>query len=852
MSVPIRPNPLGINKNDNVPLTLTSTQANSTVKLAKIGSPVVSGLQYNVNNNGWQQYTINTTISLDNIGDYVQFKNTLEELGQSLNDYVQFVMTGSISASGNMQSMLNFIDETKPFCFVGVFRNCTCLVSAPELPSISLANSCYQNMFVACTSLTKAPALPATKMAHSCYGAMFIDCISLVDIPELPSTNLASICYSAMFRNCRSLIVAPDLPAENLATYCYNEMFRGCVRLQKAPELPATTLAPFCYQGMFSECASLTEAPELPATTLADSCYVNMFVLCTSLTEAPELPATTLASYCYGAMFSACSSLVNAPELPATTLADNCYGHMFNACSSLTTAPELLATTLAPYCYQGMFSECASLTKAPELPASVLKEYCYGNLFENNESIQKIDVNFESWSNSTEEWTKYIYQDGVFLKPENLSEEYGYSKIPVNFTPFDKDKPLTLTAVEISTVKITKNGNPTAFNLLYKKNNGEWTQYSLDTIIDLNEGDFVQFKNITTNQFSTGNNDYYNFVMTGEIKASGNVQSLVNFSNTADWYAFRKLFQNCGSLIEAPTVLPAKHVSGYAYASMFGKTSITNMPIMLAEDFGEEACYYMFEECPIKYAKILDKKGLNGVSCFERMFNNCTLLNVIEVDFTEWDTVNGNNEHKDWCSGIDSSGTFLKKPELTKTFDNNRIKPSWNVYNPLKFIQASGTQYVNTGIIPSGNFEVEVCCTGVLNFGCRTDMLQNEFRFSMGINQIDFAFGNDLYSYSKTGIGNEKNIIRYGTDGKFYVNNELVYSSQSSVSQYYSLYAFALNSNGTPIYNGAYPSRIFRIKMWRDGVLVSDIIPVDADGGHLFDRFNNTCLPNSGTGDFVI
>ena len=224
----------------------------------------------------------------------------------------------------------------------------------------------------------------------------------------------------------------------------------------------------------------------------------------------------------------------------------------------------------------------------------------------------------------------------------------------------------------------------------------------------------------------------------------------------------------------------------------------------------------------------------------------------IEVDFTEWDTVNGNNEHKDWCSGIDSSGTFLKKPELTKTFDNNRIKPSWNVYNPLKFIQASGTQNVNTGIIPSGNFEVEVCCTGVLNFGCRTDMLQNEFRFSMGINQIDFAFGNDLYSYSKTGIGNEKNIIRYGTDGKFYVNNELVYSSQSSVSQYYSLYAFALNSNGTPIYNGAYPSRIFRIKMWRDGVLVSDIIPVDADGGHLFDRFNNTCLPNSGTGDFVI
>ena len=48
------------------------------------------------------------------------------------------------------------------------------------------------------------------------------------------------------------------------------------------------------------------------------------------------------------------------------------------------------------------------------------------------------------------------------------------------------------------------------------------------------------------------------------------------------------------------------------------------------------------------------------------------------------------------------------------------------------------------------------------------------------------------------------------------------------------------------------PSKILRIKMWRDGVLVSDIIPVNADDGHLFDELNNILFPNSGTGDFVI
>lgn len=804
MSIPIPLNPLGINKNKRSPLTLTATQTNSTVKLTAAGNPIVNGLEYRTNsNNRWMKYNIDTVISLDDIDDYVQFRNKEEQLSLSGNDYVKFVMTGKIAASGNIQSMLNYSESCSNYCYYNMFKNCTSLITAPILPSISLALGCYSYMFVGCTSLLQAPELPAT----------------------------------------------------TLKTECYCGMFQGCTSLLQAPNLPATTLANSCYSGMFLGC-NFTSTPYLPATTLAHSCYYMMFAYCSSLKTVIELPATTLANSCYYCMFLDCKSINSIPSsLPATTLYSNCYRSMFNGCTSLTQAPELPATTLATNCYYAMFANCSSLTEVPELPAKTLANKCYESMFIKNEKMQKMDVDFESWSvnnsNISEEWVKYIFTEGVFLKPENLSEEYGYSRIPFYFISFDKDKPLTLTAVESSTVKIVKNGSPRSLNVYYKKNNGEWIQYDVDTVIDLNEGDFVQFKN-TTNQFSTGKDNFYKFVMTGEIKASGNVQSLVNFSDTADWYAFRKLFQNCVSLIEAPTVLPAKHVSGYAYASMFGKTSITNMPIMLAEDFGNEACYYMFEECPITYAKLLDKKGNNGVSCFERMFNNCASLNVIDVDFIKWDTVNGNNEHKDWCYGIASSGTFLKKPELTKTFDNNRIKPQWNVYNPLRYIKATGTQYINTNIIPSENFEIEVCCSGVMNFGSRTGYKQNEFRFSISYNQIDFAFGNDLYSYSKSGIGNEKNIIKYGTDGKFYINNELVYSSQSSISQYYPIYAFVINSNGTPIFSGTYPSQIFRIKIWRNGTLISDIIPVDNNGGCLFDKINNICFSNSGTGNFVI
>jgi len=46
-----------------------------------------------------------------------------------------------------------------------MFRGCTSLITAPELPATTLTNYGYQGMFGGCTSLTKAPDLPATTLA---------------------------------------------------------------------------------------------------------------------------------------------------------------------------------------------------------------------------------------------------------------------------------------------------------------------------------------------------------------------------------------------------------------------------------------------------------------------------------------------------------------------------------------------------------------------------------------------------------------------------------------------------------------------------------------------------------------
>lgn len=135
------------------------------------------------------------------------------------------------------------------------------------------------------------------QMSDSCYRDMFKNCTSLTIAPELPATTLARVCYSNMFWGCTSLTTAPELPATTLTEYCYNSMFYNCTSLTTAPELPATTLADSCYTTMFSGCSALTDIPELSATALTYNCYYGMFQLCTSIKLSETQDADYITPY---------------------------------------------------------------------------------------------------------------------------------------------------------------------------------------------------------------------------------------------------------------------------------------------------------------------------------------------------------------------------------------------------------------------------------------------------------------------------------------------------------------------------------------------------------------------------
>ena len=293
-------------------LTFISS-GNSTVCLAKVGTPDEITLEYSTDESQWNPYTLGEKISLAD-GTFLLFRAGEQKnltFSKGSDSYYHFEISGPVTAQGNIMSLLDrdFSTPLSTNAFFALFEGCKSLLSAPELPATTMAQGCYFRMFAECTGLKSAPELPAEALAYNCYGRMFKGCSALTSAPELPATEMKSYCYNSMFTNCTGLTSAPELPAKRLESYCYNCMFEGCTSLTSAPELPATYLVTECYHSMFNGCTSLTSAPKLPATTLDWGCYSEMFQGCTSLTSAPELPAKELIRNCYQLMFKDCSKL---------------------------------------------------------------------------------------------------------------------------------------------------------------------------------------------------------------------------------------------------------------------------------------------------------------------------------------------------------------------------------------------------------------------------------------------------------------------------------------------------------------------------------------------------------------
>ena len=213
---------------------------------------------------------------------------------------------------------------------------------------------------------------------------------------------------------------------------------------------------------------------------------------------------------------------------------------------------------------------------------------------------------------------------------------------PINNTP------LTFTAISATnSIALGSVGTPDAITLDYNKNNTGWTAYTIGDVIDLASGDTIAFSGNNdhfskdVNQRLTKSNCYY-FTMVGNFEASGNIMSLMNWSNSCTDACFNHLFQDCWLI--TPPSLPATTLAPSCYYAMFKYTNLTSLPALPATTLADSCYLYMFGSTNITQIpeNYLPATTL-AEECYGDMFDGCTSLTSVPINLLPATTL------CDWC-----------------------------------------------------------------------------------------------------------------------------------------------------------------------------------------------------------
>jgi hypothetical protein len=136
-------------------------------------------LYYSVDGETWSTWSGTTQLSSSDDGKlFLRGENNTYLTRKYIDEikYLRFALQNGkqIQCHGNIENLLNYktvLDGNHPpmntHCYDNMFRDCTSLTQAPELPATTLASSCYTQMFYKCTALTGEIHLPASVSGNS-------------------------------------------------------------------------------------------------------------------------------------------------------------------------------------------------------------------------------------------------------------------------------------------------------------------------------------------------------------------------------------------------------------------------------------------------------------------------------------------------------------------------------------------------------------------------------------------------------------------------------------------------------------------------------------------------------------
>ena len=222
------------NKNVILPNTnyfyFMSDAAGSTIQITQIGTYLVApDFEYSYDGFNWNTYTMESTITLSNIGDKLYIRGNNISLGGGDNGRKQFILSGSLKVGGDLRSLLNKTDfqsiqNLQPNAYYNIMRDCTAITDARDLKitAKNVGSGALCNTFKNCTNLVYGPVIIDVEnfSGKDNCSQMFQGCTSLVESPILKGSILINGTFYAMFDGCTSL--------NKVTTYCTDASATNC------------------------------------------------------------------------------------------------------------------------------------------------------------------------------------------------------------------------------------------------------------------------------------------------------------------------------------------------------------------------------------------------------------------------------------------------------------------------------------------------------------------------------------------------------------------------------------------------------------------------------------------------
>ena len=410
--------------------------------------------------------------------------------------------------------------------------------------------------------------------------------------------------------------------------------------------------------------------------------------------------------------------------------------------------------------------------------------------------------------------------------------------------------PLTMVQIDENggSVMIVNHQTSNAKVFQYKLNNGEWTNYTLDTPISMVYGDKIQWRSQDTVKFTTaGTTDTVparcfvgkgRFILGGKINSLNNntastsqgnyafcffgfpvVETYVQLDTSVTSYEYERMYQGCSilkkadftisavntnayyymfygcrSLEEAPINITAQTVANNCYRSMFQECdSLTVTPPILPATTAQNGCYHsMFSKCSsLKYPPFLALTTL-GANCCMYMFEYCVSLEETPMLLS--------------TSYVDSSYNYMFRGAVN-------LKRIYLMNTPSSAAPSNWMQNVGNNVLQSGDLLI----LGNSNTSIPSSFIENSTRITNADSSSAKAFSitpksgrcSVKVSYNGTGTNNTYycGLANYTTRDsfieweqlQFYNDNETSYNIPEGYSMWISCPQWDGNNNNITI-----------------------------------------------------